>query len=67
MILGIEDIAGGTTILAFLIWLGLSAIFYLVSYLAALNQPHNPWCVNGSIKLLPDPETCQKDAPGRNR
>lgn len=37
MILGLEDIAGGTTILSFLIWLGLTGLFYLVCYLAALN------------------------------
>ena len=37
MILGWEDIFGGTTILAFLIWLSLTGLFYLVCYLAALN------------------------------
>ena len=37
MILGWEDIAGGTTIFAFLIWLVFTGLFYLVSYLAALN------------------------------
>jgi len=37
MILGIEDITGGATLLAILIWLGFTALFYVVSYLAALN------------------------------
>lgn len=37
MILGWEDIFGGPTILAFLIWVGLTGLFYLVSYMAALN------------------------------
>lgn len=37
MILGIEDITGGNTILSFLVWLGLTGLFYLVCYLAALN------------------------------
>ena len=37
MILGIEDITGGKEIIAFFIWLGLTFLFYLVSYVAALN------------------------------
>ena len=37
MILGWDDIFGGTTILAILLWLGFTGIFYLVCYLAALN------------------------------
>ena len=37
MILGLEDIFGGTSILAFLVWLCLTGLFYLVCYLAALN------------------------------
>jgi hypothetical protein len=37
MILGIDDIPGGAGVLSFLIWLGLSGIFYLVCYQAALN------------------------------
>ena len=37
MILGLEDIPGGTPFFSFLIWLGLSGLFYLVCYLAALN------------------------------
>lgn len=37
MILGWDDIIGGTSIRAFLIWLGLTGIFYLVCYLATLN------------------------------
>ncbi|KMP11947.1 hypothetical protein UZ36_02595 [Candidatus Nitromaritima sp. SCGC AAA799-C22] len=37
MILGLEDIAGGTAIVSFFIWLGLTFLFYLVCYVAALN------------------------------
>ncbi|MBT3923106.1 MAG: hypothetical protein HOF21_11085 [Nitrospina sp.] len=37
MILGLEDIPGGTPIAAFLIWLVLSGLFYLVCFLAVLN------------------------------
>jgi len=37
MILGWDDIIGGGTLLAFLIWLGFTGIFYLACYLAALN------------------------------
>ncbi len=37
MILGLDDITGGHEIVAFLIWLGLTALFYLVGYVAALN------------------------------
>jgi len=37
MILGLEDIPGGAGIVTFLIWLGLSGLFYLVCYQAALN------------------------------
>ena len=37
MILGIDDIPGGAGVLSFLIWLGLSGIFYLVCYQAVLN------------------------------
>ena len=37
MILGLDDIPGGAGILSFLIWLGLSGLFYLVCYQAALN------------------------------
>ena len=37
MILGLDDIAGGTEIVDFLIWLGLTCLFYLVGYVAALN------------------------------
>ena len=37
MILGIEDITGGKEIIAFFIWFGLTFLFYLVSYVAALN------------------------------
>lgn len=41
MILGIEDIAGGTTLLALLIWLGFTALFYPVLYLTVLNVSDN--------------------------
>ena len=37
MILGWEDIIGGTSILSFLIWLALTGLFYLVCHLAVLN------------------------------
>jgi len=37
MILGLDDIPGGAGILSFLIWLGLSGLFYLVCYQAVLN------------------------------
>ncbi len=37
MILGWEDIAGGSIIASLLIWLGLSFLFYVVCYLAVLN------------------------------
>lgn len=37
MILGLDDIAGGQTIFAFLTWVVLTGLFYLVGYLAALN------------------------------
>jgi len=37
MILGIEDITGGATLLAFLIWLGFTGLFYVVMYLTVLN------------------------------
>lgn len=37
MVLGIDDIAGGQTILSFLIWAVLTGLFYLVGYVATLN------------------------------
>ncbi len=37
MILGLDDIPGGAGIVSFLIWLALSALFYFVCYVAALN------------------------------
>ena len=37
MILGLDDIAGGREIVGFFIWLGLTFLFYLVGYVAALN------------------------------
>ena len=37
MILGLEDVPGGTSLATFLIWLVLSGLYYLVCYLAVLN------------------------------
>ena len=37
MILGLDDITGGREIVGFFVWLGLTFIFYLVGYVAALN------------------------------
>ena len=37
MILGLDDIPGGTTFISFLTWVGLTGLYYLVCYLAALN------------------------------
>ncbi len=37
MILGLEDIPGGSTAISFLVWLGYTFLFYLVCYVAALN------------------------------
>ena len=37
MILGLDDITGGREIVGFFIWLGLTFLFYLVGYVAALN------------------------------
>ena len=37
MILGLDDIAGGKEIVIFFVWLGLTFLFYLVGYVAALN------------------------------
>jgi hypothetical protein len=37
MILGLDDIPGGAGFVSFMIWLGLSGLFYLVCYQAALN------------------------------
>ena len=37
MILGLDDIAGGREIVGFFVWLGLTVLFYLVGYVAALN------------------------------
>jgi hypothetical protein len=37
MILGLEDIPGGTPLVSFIIWLVLSGLFYLVCFLAVLN------------------------------
>jgi hypothetical protein len=37
MILGLDDIPGGTPFVTLLIWLALSGLYYLVCYLAVLN------------------------------
>jgi len=37
MILGLDDITGGKEIVGFFVWLGLTFLFYLVGYVAALN------------------------------
>ena len=37
MILGLDDIPGGTTFISLLIWVILTGLYYLVCYLAALN------------------------------
>ena len=37
MILGLDDITWGKEIVSFFIWLGLTFLFYLVGYVAALN------------------------------
>ena len=37
MILGIDDITGGHVIVAIIIWLGLTGLFYLTCYLAVTN------------------------------
>lgn len=50
MILGIDDIAGGATILSFLRWLGLSVLFYLACYLAVINIIDD-FTKNSPIKL----------------
>ena len=37
MILGIQDIPGGTPVIIFLNWLALSGLYYIVCFLATLN------------------------------
>ena len=37
MILGLDDIPGGTTFVSFIVWMVLTGLYYLVCYLAALN------------------------------
>ena len=37
MILGLDDIPGGTTFISLLIWVILTGLYYLVCYMAALN------------------------------
>ena len=41
MILGLDDITGGRAIVDFFIWLGLTSLFYIVGYVAALNVMDN--------------------------
>jgi hypothetical protein len=50
MILGIDDIAGGATILSILRWLGLSLLFYIACYLAVINIIDD-FTKNSPIKL----------------
>ena len=50
MILGLDDIPGGTTLISFLIWIVLTGLYYLVCYLAALNVLDDV-TVNSWIKL----------------
>ena len=37
MILGLDDIPGGTTFISLLIWVIMTGLYYLVCYMAALN------------------------------
>ena len=37
MILGLEDIPGGTTFVSFLMWMALTGLYYLVCFKAVLN------------------------------
>jgi hypothetical protein len=37
MILGLDDIPGGTAFISFLFWIILTGLYYLVCYQAALN------------------------------
>ena len=41
MILGLDDISGGKAIVDFLIWLGLTGLFYIAGYIVALNVIDN--------------------------
>lgn len=50
MILGIEDIAGGPAIVAFLTWLVLTGLLYLVCFVAAM-QVIDEWTGNGLRKI----------------
>lgn len=50
MILGIEDIAGGNIIVAILVWLGLTGLFYLTCYLAVTNVIDD-WTHNSLAKI----------------
>ena len=41
MILGLDDISGGKAIVDFLIWFGLTGLFYIAGYIVALNVVDN--------------------------
>ena len=41
MILGLDDILGGKAIVDFLIWFGLTGLFYISGYIVALNVIDN--------------------------
>ena len=41
MILGLDDISGGKAIVDFLIWFGLTGLFYIAGYIVALNVIDN--------------------------
>ncbi len=41
MILGLDDITGGKAIVDFLIWFGLTGLFYIAGYIVALNVIDN--------------------------
>ena len=41
MILGLDDITGGKAIVDFLIWFGLTGLFYVAGYIVALNVIDN--------------------------
>jgi len=41
MILGLDDILGGKAIVDFLIWFGLTGLFYIAGYIVALNVIDN--------------------------
>jgi hypothetical protein len=41
MILGLDDISGGKAIVDFLIWFGLTGLFYIAGYIVVLNVIDN--------------------------